>query len=284
MVAFGFNFAMPFIFLQVIWAIGAGMIIMAALVHLPARLSLVLGVFIVAGHALMTPLAPEAGTPQAFVWSLFMQPGLAGFAPGFIAYPVIPWFGIMALGYGAGALFLKSESAQRRLLVITGVAMLALFAFLRGLNGYGDPRPWTSWPTGWQTTLSFLNVSKYPPSLDFVLVTLGVSSLIAPAVARLGGALGDLLNALGREPLFVYLIHIYLAHAAAMALGVSQGVPASAFANFLGDPSRLAATGWGLNLFGVFVLWALICLALWPLARWFAALKRQNKAWWRSYV
>lgn len=275
-IAFGFNFALPFVFLQVIWAIGAGMILLAALVHLPARFTLILGLAIVGGYALLAPLAPEAGTPAAFLWSLLIQPGLVGVAPGFIAYPLIPWFGIMAIGYGAGAIFLAPERTQFRMLLIAGAAMLLLFAALRTLNGFGDHMPWRDWPTSWQTALSFLNVSKYPPSLDFVLATLGVSLLIAPLVARVGGLVGSMLQALGREPLFVYLVHIYLAHGAAMAIGAAQGIPASYFLNFLGDPTRLAGTGGGLSLVGVFGLWIAICLALWPLARWFADVKRKH--------
>jgi hypothetical protein len=132
--------------------------------------------------------------------------------------------------------------------------------------------------------LSFINASKYPPSLLFVLLTLGVVALLAPAIARLGGPLRALFLAMGRTPFFTYLLHIFIVHGAAIAVGAMLGVSSSAFVNFLGDPTRLVASGWGLGLGWVYLIWILIVAALYPVSRRFADLKRRNRSPWLAYL
>jgi uncharacterized membrane protein len=284
LVSFGFNFAWPFFFIQVIWAIGSGMLLLAVLVHLGRRTILLIGAVLVVGHQLVAPIDAAALGPAAAIWRLFLEPGILGGLPGFAVYPTIPWFGIMCLGYGLGETFRLPDDARDRRLLVLGVSALAAFATLRTLGLWGDPRPWVAGPDGVVTALSFINASKYPPSLLFVLLTLGVIALLTPAIARLGGPLRGLFLAMGRTPFFTYLLHIFVVHGAAMAVGAMLGVPPSAFVNFLGDPARLLASGWGLGLGRVYLIWILLVAALYPVSRWFAEVKRRNRSPWLAYL
>jgi uncharacterized membrane protein len=260
------------------------MLLLSLLVRLPAAWIGALGVVIVAGHGLLGPIdAPQLGSLGP-VWTALFEIRLLSDVPGFVAYPVVPWFGIICLGYGLGFVFTLPLPRRRRLLAILGTSALLVFVLLRALNGYGDPAPWRSFPTPSQTVLSFLNVSKYPPSLLFVLVTLGVSFLLLTLLERLRGPLANVLLAFGRVPLFVFVLHIYVVHGAALLLGVLAGVPASYFANFILDPSRLVRAQWGFSLVGVYVAWLAVLGALYPLASWFADMKRRRREWWLSYL
>jgi uncharacterized membrane protein len=283
LVSFGFNFAWPFFFIQVIWAIGSGMLLLAFLVHLSGRVILVIGAVLVVGHQLVAPIDAAALGPAAVIWRLFLEPGVLGELPGFAVYPTIPWFGIMCLGYGLGELFRLPEDARDRRLVVVGTSALVAFAILR-IGFWGDPNPWVAGPDQVRTALSFVNASKYPPSLLFVLLTLGVIALLAPVIGRVGGPVRMLFLAMGRTPLFTYLLHIYVVHGAAMAAGPMLGVPLSSFSNFLGDPSRLAASGWGVGLGWVYLIWVLIVAALYPASKWFADVKRRNRSRWLAYL
>ncbi len=283
LVTMGFNFAW-FPFLQVIWAIGASMIVMAALVRLPVAVVLALGVAIVAGHQALAPIdAPELGAARP-LWAYAMEFGPAPGLNGFLAYPFVPWLGIMAAGYGLGGLFLRPPAERTRGVLLLSAVLLLAFVVIRALNGYGDPQPWSVQPSPLWTALSFLNVAKYPPSLDYALVTLGVSLALLPLLERLGGPVKSALLTFGRTPLFTYLLHVWLAHGLAMLVGVVIGIPASAFLNSLGDPSRLIAAGWGFGLPAVYGFWALTLVLLWPAARWFEGVKRRRRDWWLGYL
>jgi uncharacterized membrane protein len=281
-VGFGFNFA-PIVFLQVIWAIGMGMMLLALLVRVSPRTIGILGAVIVAGHGLVEPI--NAGDLDSFglVWALLFE---LNFVPnlGLIAYPFVPWFGVMCLGYAFGFIFTFPLARRRRILATAGAIALVSFIALRSLNGYGDPVRWHGYETLSPTVMSFLNVSKYPPSLLFVLVTLGTASLIATLLMRLRGPLANLLLAFGSTPLFTYVLHIYIAHGAALIIGLAMGLPASIFRNFVLDPSPLSSSNWGFSLAGVYVAWIAVLAVLYPLSTWFADVKRRRRDWWLSYV
>jgi uncharacterized membrane protein len=288
-ICFGFNFAMPYVFIQVIWAIGIGMVFMAALVRLAPALILVLGALIVAGHGMLGGIdATDLGSGAPF-WRLAMEPGPAGFARGLVLYPAIPWFGIMCLGYGLGGIFLQEPVQRRRSVLMVGAGAVALFLVLRAVNSYGDPSLWTPQASNVATVLSFFNVSKYPPSLLYVLITLGVSLLLSLALEHLWAPAARVLLAFGRTPLATYVLHIYIVHALALAIAVGSGLPASLFIDFLGmnflvGSSRLVAAGWGFNLAVVYVIWIAVLVALYPFSAWLARIKRQRRDWWLSYV
>ena len=288
-VVFGFHFGYPFFFFQVIWAIGLGLVLLAPLLWLPPAAVLTLGALIVAGHDALGPVNASDLGVLGPAWRLLMEPGPApGGLPGFVAYPALPWFGVLCLGYGMGAVFTRPDAERRRTLLAVGAGALAVFAALRLANGYGDPAPWAPQASGVFTALSFLKVSKYPPSLLFVLVTLGLSLPIGVALEQLRGSVGGpvarVLLAFGRTPMFTYLVHVYLVHALALAAGVAAGVPASAFTSFLDGPDRLRAAGWGVGLPAVYAIWLLVVAGLYPVSRWYAGLKQRRRAWWMRYL
>ncbi|MBL8270143.1 DUF1624 domain-containing protein [Steroidobacter sp.] len=284
LVGFGFNWGPPMAFMQVIWAIGASMVLMSLVVRLPASAVGALGVAIVAGHQLVASLidVSQLGAwTQA--WFFTMQPGPTLFLRGFIPYPVIPWFGVMCLGYGLGFVFRRPAAERRRSVLRLGVSFLMAFVMLRAINVYGDPAPWSVQSSPIMTLLSFINVSKYPPSLLYVLVTLGTSMLLLVALDKLSGPLQKVLLAFGRTSLFTYVMHIYLVHGLALVIGTLGGVQASYYFNFL---SRFggAVTGEGFELPIVYATWLLTLLLLYPLASWFARVKRERRDWWLGYM
>jgi uncharacterized membrane protein len=188
----------------------------------------------------------------------------------------------MALGYGLGYVFLEPAAQRQRQLKLLGLASLALFLLLRGTNLYGDPSPWSAQGDGVMTALSVLNVSKYPPSLLYALVTLGSALLLLSAMERRGGFAGEVLVTFGRVPLFIYLLHLYAAHAVAVALWLAEGFE---FRQLLGFGVQAAPPeGLGLSLAGTFAAWILIMAALYPACQWFASVKRRRRDWWLSYL
>lgn len=280
----GWQFVPSLAFLQVIWAIGWSMLALAALVWLPWRAVLALGVVIIAGHNLLDGITPQAFGTAASLWNFLHVPNIVPVAgvPVLFAYPVLPWMGVMAFGYGVGRVFTLPDVQRRRALLILGLSMVAAFFVLRGVQIYGDPRPWAVQDAPWKTAGDFLNVLKYPPSLDYVLMTLGPVLALIPALERLKGPVAAVFLPFGRVPLFVYVLHIYLAHGLSMLLGVLLGYPAAAFVNpFFGGT---APAGWGVPLLGVYAVWALVLAILYPLARWFAEVKRRRRDWWLGYL
>ena len=285
LITFAFNFSHPFLFLQVIWAIGVGMMLMAGLIWLPAPAVLALGVIIVGGHQALAAAMPKDLGAAAPVWQLAMGIGPLKWAPGVIVYPVIPWFGVMCIGYGLGATFTLVDRTRRLALLVVAILALAGFAYLRMANGYGDPSPWAHQKSGLLTTLSFLRVSKYPPSLDYVLVTLGVALLLGLWLETAKGWWHRVMLAFGRTPLFTYILHIYLIHTLALLLGLTRHVPASAFTRYIQDGTdRLAAAHWGYGLPMVIFWWLLIVAVLYPISRAYMRLKQERRAPWMSYL
>jgi len=271
------------IHLGTLWAIGCSMIALAGLVFLPLRAVLLIGVLIIVSHNLLDPLHAAQFGAWAPVWSMLHEPGALPFGlPGGVSYPVLPWIGIMALGYGLGPVFLEPASTRARQLTLLWLASITLFLLLRGTNFYGDPHPWSQQRDSMMTALSVLNVSKYPPSLLYALVTLGPALLLLPAMERFGGFAGEVLATFGRVPLFIYLLHLYAAHAAAVALFLTEGFD---FAQLRGFGAQAAPpAGLGLNLPATFAAWILIMAALYPACRWFANVKRRRHDWWLSYL
>jgi uncharacterized membrane protein len=278
-----FNFG-PFFFLQVIWAIGAGFLVLAALIWLPASAVLAIGALIVVGHNALAPIDAEDLGGLAPAWRLAMEPGLFGFMPGFIPYPFVPWLGILCLGYGLGFVFVKEAAARRRALLAMGAGAVALFLILRGINAYGDGAPWSGQKDALFTALSFINTSKYPPSLLYTLMTLGPAMLLLVALERLRGPAAAVLLTFGRTPLFTYLLHILVAHGLASLIAMAMGHPHDLLFNLLYDPSRAIAADWGFELPGVYLAWLAVLAILYPLSRWFAGVKRRRRDWWLGYL
>jgi len=270
--------------LATLWAIGCSLVALAALSRLSPRTVLLVGVAIIFGHNLLDGIhAADLGAFGPW-WSLLHEPGKLPFgAPGGVLYPALPWIGVGALGYGLGPLFLKPGIRRDRTLYLAGGAALALFVVLRFSNLYGDPRPWSVQRDWVFTLLSFLNVTKYPPSLLYLLVTLGGAALTLPALARAGKRIGEALTVFGRTPLFFYVLHLYVGAFAALALTLARGYSlqdVAAWAKGGGPPPEFGA-----GLAGAYVAWILIVLALYPLCRWFAEVKRRRRdLWWLTYL
>lgn len=282
-VGIAWQFVPALAFLQVIWAIGWGMVAMAALVWLPVRAVLAVGVAIIVGHNLLDPIPAEALGAGAPLWNFLHEAAFTkvGALPVLFGYPVLPWIGVMAFGYGVGRVFTLPEAQRRRTLLVLGLSMTAAFLALRGVQVYGDPRPWAVQDALWKTIGDFVNVQKYPPSLDYVLMTLGPVLALIPALERLKGPVAAFFLPFGRAPLFVYVLHIYLAHGAAWLISVLMGYPPTALINpfFTGIPD-----GWGFSLLATYGVWALMLAILYPLARWFADVKRRRRDWWLGYL
>jgi uncharacterized membrane protein len=289
LVRWGWFFTLGFhlLVIQVIWTLGISMIILSALVFLPPRLVGTLGIALVVGHDLLDRIhATDLGS-WSWLWTVLHERGMLA-PPGhrlLVIYPLVPWPGVMAAGYAFGTLYTRPAEERRRVLVRLGAALTAAFLVVRATNLYGDPRPWTPGATAIQTTISFLACSKYPPSLCYLLMTLG------PAIAFLGLVDGVRVRrtrpivTFGRVPFFYYLLHVPLLHLAAVVLGaVLFGAAGASFSvgKLLAPPADWVRYGFSLPV--VYLAWSLAVLALYPACRWFADLKARNRSWWLSYL
>jgi uncharacterized membrane protein len=283
-VSFGFDFGVGTIFLQVIWAIGISMIAMALISRASSIVVLAIGSAILLVYPLIVPLTAGATGALGIIRTIAIAPGMIPGIPVLAFYSVVPWLGVMCLGFGLAPVFRMPSIERSRALLVIALGLIATFAVLRLIDGYGDPAPWVIEPTRGRTMLSFFNVSKYPPSPDYVCVTLGISMLLFLALQYLRGpAAGVLLN-FGRTPLFTYVCHIYIAHGLALLAALANGTP-DAVLNFIGKGSRGGPpSGWGYSLWEVYLVWAVVIALLIPLSRWMAGVKRRRRDWWLSYI
>src|SRR5215213_1312003 len=286
-------------FLQVIWVIGVSMIVLAGLIYLPKSVIAVFGLLMIALHNLLDTIRVEGwhgpGTPAPGLgeklWIVLHQPFFAFPIVGepspvvAVVYPLIPWIGVMAAGYAFGALYQMDAQRRRRLLLMIGGAVTAVFIAIRAINIYGDPNKWSQQKNFLFTALSFVNTTKYPPSLLFLLMTLGpaILALALFETRTSGGPVRTFFVTFGRVPLFFYLLQWYTAHLISIILHLAFGKPASWLwqspLNF-GQPQP----GVGFNLLVVYVVWIAGVLLLYPLCRWFAGVKQRRKDWWLSYL
>jgi uncharacterized membrane protein len=294
--------------MQVIWTIGVSMIVLAALINLPLRVVGGFGVAMIALHNLLDRFhvqgwrGPESPVPG--FWSklfIILHQGYEAFPvlwffPSpvvFVLYPLIPWIGVMAAGYAFGAIYQIDARRRRRILLILGGVTTALFLVIRAINRYGDPSHWAQ-QTDWKfTVVSFLNVTKYPPSLLFLLMTLGPAILAlawfesfnAKTAGRqsVGGWIKNFFITFGRVPLFFYLLQWPTAHFISVLVHLIAGKPVrwmfGTSINFNGPPP-----GVGFNLAVVYACWIAGVLLLYPLCKWFAGVKARRRDWWLSYL
>ncbi len=265
---------------QVIWVIGASMVVLAGLVYLPRAAIAAFGLTLVLGHNLLDRITPERLGALAPLWRVLHVRGPLEVVPVSLVYPLTPWCGVMALGYVAGPLVFSQESAAARRLVVLGALLTLGFLALRTLNGYGDPSPRLEVGGAALLGMSFLNLTKYPPSLLFLLMTLGPALIALSLFRRAKGRLADAFITFGRVPFMFYVAHLYVVHAIAIGAGVAQGYPASSIgAFFVGLPK-----GYGFGLPVIYLVWLAVVLLLYPLCRRYAELKARNRAWWLSYL
>jgi uncharacterized membrane protein len=300
LISFGWSFGFPYaLFMQVIWAIGWSMVALAVLVWLPRLVVLAIGIAIIAGHNLLDPIdARQIGGGLGLLWTFLHDGGVvfAGEQPiGLAAYPLLPWIGVAAFGYGMGAIFLSEK--RNRIVPLLGLAMLALFIVLRWFNAYGDPqfaagpeavaRMWNEQPNLMAQVMVFLDVQKYPPSLQFVLVTLGLVFVLWPLLSRLPKLAKSVLNTFGAVPFFFYVLHIYLVHALAIAANAAFGRDTRGLFNWLINgfthPEYAVNSGFALWPW-TYVAWIVVLALLYPLCRYWQALKARRRDWWLSYL
>jgi uncharacterized membrane protein len=265
---------------QVIWAIGASMVVLAGLVYLPRAAVAGVGLALVVDHNLLDGIPPEAFGTFAPLWHALHVPGPLGIMPVYVTYPVLSWIGVMALGYAAApAVFSRQADAPRRL-AWAGALLVIAFVALRTLNGYGDPSPRLEQGSPALLAMSFVNVTKYPPSLLFVLMTLGPALIVLSLLHRARGPVADMFVTFGRVPFLFYVAHLYLVHALAVVAGMAQGFPGSSIRTVY----RLLPAGYGFGLPVVYLVWLGVVAALYPVCRRYAALKARSRAWWLSYL
>jgi uncharacterized membrane protein len=291
-VAYNFSWLSPYpVLLIVLWVIGACMIVMGLCIWLPRGILASLALATIALHNLLDSITAAQSGTLAPLWTVLHQVGtIRLFGLVFIvAYPLIPWVAVMALGFAAGPIFERDPASRQRVLMVMGIATCIGFVLLRAVNGYGDPAPWSSQPSAAFTLLSFLDASKYPPSLIFLLMTLGPALVALASLDRAQLAVSNPLVVFGRAPLFYFVAHFFLAHVAAVALAfVRYGATTWTFAFHpvpsMGGPRTLYPPDFGDDLGVAYVVWFVIVLALYPACRAVAAWKARREQWWVSYL
>ena len=291
-VNFGWNFDISFtnIYFITIWALGVSMIVLAGLIHLPKMLILIIGVVLVMGHDLLDNIHVTGNTLPAFGWALLHDQAFFSWQGKnvLVGYPVLPWIGIMALGYCLGNLYTPAfEAAKRKkMLLIMGASAIALFIVIRFINVYGDPHPWTHQSSPVYTLLSFLKVNKYPPSLLYALMTLGPALLFLSVTENANNGVSKIISVYGRVPMFYYLLHIFIIHIATL-LAAGLFTTFSWHVWILKEPLWFTKTlvGYGFSLGVVYLVWMAIVAGAYPLCKWYDNYKTNHKEkWWLSYL
>ncbi|MEO7367866.1 MAG: heparan-alpha-glucosaminide N-acetyltransferase domain-containing protein [Gemmatimonadaceae bacterium] len=278
----GWNFRLGFpLILLVIWALGLSMVILSALVFLPQKVIAAIALITIAGHNLLDNVGRASMSGGGPLWHLLHQPGLVSPAPLIIVgYPIIPWFAVMALGFAFGDVFRWEPDRRRKFLLRAGAISIFAFIAIRFLNQYGNPAPWSAQKTAALTVASFLNAAKYPPSLDYLLMTLGPTMIALALLENARGAFARSVSTYGKVPMFYYLGHLYVIHTLAAVFAMWQG----GSAGFLSLDTESFPAWYGTTLPGVYLAWALVILIMYFPCRWFADLKSRRRDWWLSYI
>jgi uncharacterized membrane protein len=264
---------------QVVWTIGWSMIALAAVVRLPVGLIAAFGLGIIFLHNLLNPIIPEQLGTLNWLWITLHEGGNVGAANSpnlWVIYPLIPWPGVMMTGFALGTVFTWEAARRQKFLERSGIVAILLFFWIRMSNLYGDPVMWRSQSTEVFTILSFLNCEKYPPSLCYLLMTLGPALIFLGRIDGVKAATSKIANFVilyGRVPLLYYLAHLYLIHLTAVAVAAVQGFPVGWLFSNAWFMERPPAFGFGLG--GVYLVWISIVIALYPLCRWYAEFKRR---------
>lgn len=286
--AMDFSLTKGFVLLTILWALGWSMVALGFLVHVPIRALAIFSIAVIALHNLADPIAADRFGGAGWLWNILHQPGLfpVDGVTVLAAYPLVPWFAVMAAGFCFGSVATLDAERRRRWMIRIGLGLTIAFFVIRGINAYGDPSPWSRQFPG-MTVLSFLRCTKYPPSLDFLLMTLGPAILLLAWFDRFTFKSTNPLIVFGRVPLFYFLVHLFVIHGldipfalvryghAAFVLNPLPGVSAS--------PSPYPAN-YGYDLWVVYLVWIAVVLLLYPLCLWFSRVKARRKDWWLSYL
>ncbi len=289
-VAESFNFSFRFTLLQVLWAMGWSMIALAGLIWLPRRAVLGIALAMIGLHNLFDGVAVESAGMAGWLWKLLHVPTMVrnGDAMILFLYPLVPWIGVMAAGYCFGPVMQMEPAQRRRMLWRMGGAATAAFFVIRAVNVYGDARHWAVQGSVAMTAASFFNVTKYPPSLLYLLMTLGPAMLMLAALDSVRVGPENFFRVFGRVPMFYYLAHFYALHAAAVVVGGfyygKWGFLFQFPAAGLGIPTPDFPKDYGYSLGVVYAVWLVLVVALYFPCRWYMNFKNRNHAAWLSYL
>jgi len=283
-----FNPQYSLIFLLVFWSIGCSMILLGIFSQISKRVVLILGLLIVFGHDLLSLAElPKTGTTAVLI-QIFLT-GAATIVPlnsthliGFF-YAILPWTGIMFLGYSAGAWYNKNfpESTRRQYLKFSGAALCLLFVVLRSINIYGDPSARQVYPSLIQNVFSFLNASKYPPSLLFFCMTTGPALLLLPALENASGRVAKAVATYGNVPFFYFVVHFYFLHLLLVAAFFLNGYGTK---DIVQSPLFFRPRNFGFSLIAVYAIWLFVVASLYQPCLWFKRYKTKHNQWWLNYV
>ena len=284
-----FNVSFPVFTFNVLWALGGSMIAMAALIHLPTPLILLIGAIMIAGHNLLDDFHVKGDTLGAFGWALLHEPNAfnVGTKNLSVGYPLVPWVGVMALGYCCGRLYaMDFEASYRRTrLILVGGSLSLAFVILRSFNLYGDASHWSEQASVTFSLLSFVRTSKYPASLLFVLMTVGPLLLFLAFTEKIDGSVPRVVSVYGRVPLFYYLLHIYVIHLLAML--AAEFTAGYSWRDWIltRNPWETGFKGYGFSLAMTWLIWICLVAALYPSCKCYDSYKQRHKGrWWLSYV
>lgn len=287
-VNFGWFFDVTFgtVGLITIWSLGASMIVLSALVYLPMSFILTWSLILIFGHNLLDAIDFKGNVFWAILHEFYFYDFKNGFTF-FVGYPLIPWIAVMSLGYCVGNIYKTNFDAAKRRTILNylGISAIVLFGVLRTFNIYGNPSKWKQQATLQQTVMSYLDIEKYPPSLLYLLITLGLTFLFLANSEKFRGKLADFFSTFGRVPFFFYIIHIYVIHFAAIFAAGFTGFGWDSM--FLGNwvSNQPSLTGYGFSLGVVYVVWIFIVLATYPMCKRFDVYKQNNREkWWLSYL
>jgi len=285
-----FNPSFPYFNLQVIWAIGICMIVLSVIIYLNWYFILLIAVLLIVAHNLLDPIHIPGDNLSAFLWSFLHEVNHfnVGNVTVYVHYPVLPWIGVMAAGYCFGRLYVPDYEADKRkkMLLLMGLGAIVLFIILRSGNWYGDAANWFIQKNLMFSTMSFLNVTKYPPSLLYVLITIGPALIFLSLAEGRLNKLKTNIAIFGRTAMSYYLAHILLIHVFALvgALMCGYKLEDMILSTSVNDNEHLKGYGFGLII--VYFIWAGLVLLLFPFCKWFDHYKRTHVAtqWWLSYL
>ena len=279
--------------LQVIWAIGISMVFMAALIRMPFKILLAVGLVIALGHNALDYFEQQEGFEAGVLWE-FLHHGHFKYYPLdsshgiLIVYPFLPWLGLMILGYCLGAVYRPEfgETNRNKFLLYTGGGLILLFVILRFINIYGDPYPWVPQENGLHSFFSFIKVHKYPPSLQYSAIFMGIALILLALLENVKNAFTSVMRIFGRTAFFYYIIHWYLVHGlAAIYYFARGGTMDEAIESAKTLPFLFIKSGEGLSLPWVYLIWILVVAGLYPLCKWYDGYKSAHREqWWLSYL
>lgn len=268
--AWTFNFDTSIFHGKVLWSLGWSFVVLAGLVYFSVYRVMIFGIFIILVHNLFDYISPEMLGEFDWIWKILHVPGrfrIYGRSHFEVIYPLIPWIAVISVGFGLGKVFMYSEASRRRILSIVGIFLTISFVFIRFFNGYGNPKDWIPQVSPLMSFISFMDVEKYPPSLFFLLITIGPSLYFLAYVESLPSAMRRFLSVYGRVPLFFYVAHLFFIHGLAVVIAKMNGVSAQFMFEIIGP--RAWPSTWGYSLSIVYIIWIGVVGIFYPLCTWY---------------